>query len=116
MDDALAPRFPQAAADIRPAFRLPHRDARLARQQGDRACNRRTDISAGWRWPLCFWSFVAQACAETIAETASKWGLIGPWSLDCSLPPDRDKGTVLAYETTSEDGVVHRRNFGGTTD
>ena len=58
----------------------------------------------------------AQASAETIAETASKWGLIGPWSLDCSLPPDRDKGTVLAYETTSDNGVVHRRNFGDTTD
>lgn len=61
-------------------------------------------------------TLVAQASAETVAETVSKWGLIGPWSLDCSLPPDRDKGTVLAYETTSDNGVVHRRNFGDTTD
>ena len=53
---------------------------------------------------------------DPIAETVRKWGLLGPWSLDCSLPPDRDKGTVLAYETTSDNGVVHRRNFGDTTD
>jgi hypothetical protein len=61
-------------------------------------------------------TLVSQASAETVAETVSKWGLIGPWSLDCSLPPDRDKGTVLAYETTSDNGVVHRRNFGDTMD
>jgi hypothetical protein len=56
------------------------------------------------------------ASAETVAETARKWGLIGPWSLDCSLPPDRNKGSVLAYEVAPGDRVVHRRNFGGTTD
>jgi hypothetical protein len=54
--------------------------------------------------------------AETVAETTRKWGLIGPWSLDCSLAPDRNKGTVLAYEIASGDRVVHRRNFGDTTD
>ena len=57
-----------------------------------------------------------EAPAETVAETARKWGLIGPWSLDCSLAPDRNKGTVLAYEIASGDRVVHRRNFGDTTD
>ena len=57
-----------------------------------------------------------QAAAETVAETARKWGLIGPWSLDCSLPPDRDRGTVLDYEITPGDRVVYRRNFGDTTD
>jgi len=56
------------------------------------------------------------ASAETIAEIASKWGLIGTWSLDCSLPPDRGQGTVLAYATTPDGGVVHRRNFGDATD
>lgn len=25
------------------------------------------------------------ASAETVVQTAQKWGLIGPWSLDCSL-------------------------------
>jgi len=56
------------------------------------------------------------ASAETVAQTARQWGLIGPWSLDCSLPPDRNKGTVLAYEIAPCDRVVHRRNFGDTTD
>ena len=56
------------------------------------------------------------APAETAAQTARKWGLIGPWSLDCSLPPDRNKGTVLAYEIAPGDRVVHRRNFGDTKD
>jgi hypothetical protein len=56
------------------------------------------------------------APAATIAETARKWGLIGPWSLDCSLPPNSDKGSVLAYEIAGDDRVVHRRNFGDTTD
>jgi hypothetical protein len=56
------------------------------------------------------------ASAETVAQTARKWGLIGPWSLDCSLPPDRGKGTVLAYEIAPNGNVVHRRNFGDTTD
>ena len=56
------------------------------------------------------------ASAETVAQTARKWGLIGPWSLDCSLKPDRNKGTVLAYEIAGDDRVVHRRNFGDTTD
>jgi hypothetical protein len=56
------------------------------------------------------------ASAETVAETARKWGLIGPWSLDCSLAPDRNEGAVLAYEIASGDRVMHRRNFGDGTD
>jgi hypothetical protein len=56
------------------------------------------------------------ASAETVAETARAWGLIGAWSLDCSVAPDRGEGAVLAYEIASGDRVVHRRNFGATTD
>ncbi len=56
------------------------------------------------------------APAETVAQTARQWGLIGPWSLDCSLAPGRSKGTVLAYEIASDDRVVHRRNFGDSKD
>jgi len=56
------------------------------------------------------------ASAETVAETARAWGLIGAWSLDCSAAPDRGGGAVLAYEIASGDRVVHRRNFGATTD
>jgi hypothetical protein len=42
--------------------------------------------------------------------------LIGAWSLDCSLPRDRSKGTVLAYEIASDGKLVHRRTFGDSTD
>ena len=56
------------------------------------------------------------ASAETVARTARQWGLIRPWSLDCSLPPDRNSGTVLAYEIAPDDRVVHRRDFGDATD
>jgi hypothetical protein len=56
------------------------------------------------------------ARAETVAETVRQWGLIGSWSLDCSAPPDRGKGAVLAYEIASGDRVVHRRDFGDATD
>jgi hypothetical protein len=56
------------------------------------------------------------ASAGTVTETASKWGLIGPWSLDCSLPPNRDRGTVLTYVIVRGDRLVHRRNFGDDKD
>ena len=56
------------------------------------------------------------ASADTVAQTVQIWGLIGPWSLDCSLKPDRDSGTVLDYEIVGENRVVHRRDFGGSTD
>jgi hypothetical protein len=56
------------------------------------------------------------AAAETVAETARKWGLIGPWAQDCSVPADRDKGTVLAYEVEPGGRVVHRRDFGDVKD
>jgi hypothetical protein len=54
--------------------------------------------------------------AETVAETASRWGLIGPWSLDCSLAPDRDKGAVLDYAIAPDGRLVHRRDFGDGID
>jgi hypothetical protein len=56
------------------------------------------------------------ASAETAAETVHKWGLIGPWSRDCSLPPDRNVDALLAYEIVRDGRVVFRRNFGNTTD
>jgi hypothetical protein len=60
--------------------------------------------------------FALNAAAETVAETAGAWGLIGSWSLDCSAAPDRGKGAVLAYEIAPGDRVVHRRDFGDTSD
>ena len=65
---------------------------------------------------LCLLTLAHDASAETVAQTARTWGLLGSWSLDCSLKPDRNKGTVLAYEIAGGDRVVHRRNFGDTTD
>jgi hypothetical protein len=56
------------------------------------------------------------ASADTVAQTVQKWGLIGPWSPDCSLELDRDRGTVLDYEIAGNDRVVHWRDFGGTSD
>ena len=63
-----------------------------------------------------FLTLAFQASAGTITETASKWGLIGPWSLDCSLPPDRGRGTVLSYVIVRGDRLMHRRNFGDDKD
>jgi hypothetical protein len=56
------------------------------------------------------------ASAETAAETVHKWGLIGPWSLDCSVPPDRQSGALLAYEIVGDGRVVFRRDFGDNAD
>jgi hypothetical protein len=59
---------------------------------------------------------VGNASAETVAQTARNWGLIGSWSRDCSVKPGRDQAAMLAYEITGDGRVVHRRNFGDTTD
>jgi hypothetical protein len=61
-------------------------------------------------------TFSCGASADTVAQTVQKWGLIGPWSLDCSLKPDRNQGAVLDYEIVADNRVVHRRDFGETTD
>jgi hypothetical protein len=65
---------------------------------------------------LFFLTLGPDASAETVAQTARKWGLIGPWSRDCSLEPGKDKNAMLSYEIIGDDRVVHRRNFGDTTD
>lgn len=65
---------------------------------------------------ILFLTLAGTASAETAAETASKWGLIGRWSLDCGLPPDRDRGAVLAYEVAADGRLVYRRDFGDSTD
>jgi len=65
---------------------------------------------------ILFSTLAGTASAETAAETASKWGLIGRWSLDCGLPPDRDRGAVLAYEVGADGRLVYRRDFGDSTD
>ena len=65
---------------------------------------------------LCLLTPTLDAAAATVAETVGAWGLIGSWSLDCSAAPDRSRGAVLAYEIASGGRVIHRRDFGDTTD
>lgn len=59
---------------------------------------------------------VHHASGETAADTVHKWGLIGPWALDCSVPPDKRSATLLAYEIVSDGRIVLRRDFGDSTD
>jgi hypothetical protein len=65
---------------------------------------------------MLFSALAGTASAETAAETASKWGLIGRWSLDCGLPPDRNRGAVLAYEVGADGRLLYRRDFGDSAD
>jgi hypothetical protein len=65
---------------------------------------------------IVFAMWAGTAAAETAAETARRWGLIGRWSLDCALPPDHDRGAVLAYEIVDGGRLVYRRDFGDSTD
>ena len=59
---------------------------------------------------------VSPASAETVADTAKQWGLIGPWSLDCSLPPDHARGAVLSYDIAGGNRLMYRRDFGDAQD
>jgi hypothetical protein len=63
---------------------------------------------------LFFVVIASQALAESTAETASRWGLIGRWSVDCSLAPDADRGSVLSYEVAGDGRLILRRDFGST--
>ena len=60
--------------------------------------------------------FAINASAETVAQTARNWGLIGSWARDCSLKPGKNQAAMLAYEIVRDGRVVHRRDFGDTTD
>jgi hypothetical protein len=61
--------------------------------------------------------FASSAFADDpIAEVVRQFGLLGPWSIDCSLPPDHANGTVLTYEIGPDGSVVFRRDFGDAGD
>jgi hypothetical protein len=68
--------------------------------------------------PAMFFALMVplDAATATVAETVSQWGLIGPWSLDCMLAPDRDRGAVLEYAIAPDGRVLHRRDFGDGID
>jgi len=55
------------------------------------------------------------AVAQNLAETASKWGLIGTWALDCTKPASGSNGH-LTYAIRRAGQVSHERNFGDRQD
>ena len=61
--------------------------------------------------PLTF-----NASAESAAQAAREWGLIGSWALDCSVPPGQGQGTLLVYEVKPDGRLVHKRDFGDAKD
>jgi hypothetical protein len=70
-----------------------------------------------WITAALLWVAIAPAArAETLAATVERWGLLGSWSVDCTLPPDRDKGALLTYEINKDGRVMYRRNFGEAKD
>jgi hypothetical protein len=52
--------------------------------------------------------------AQTVADTASKWGLLGTWRLDCSTSPSRSDG-ALQYVVRGGK-LYHDREFGDARD
>jgi hypothetical protein len=52
--------------------------------------------------------------AQTTAQTASKWGLLGNWKLDCSAPASSSNGN-LAYAVRGGK-LFHDRDFGDRKD
>ena len=73
-------------------------------------------LSRGATAALVWAALAPSAGAEPLAADVIKWGLLGSWSVDCSLRPDRDKGAVLTYEVTQDGRVMYRRNFGDARD
>jgi hypothetical protein len=55
------------------------------------------------------------AAAQSVADVASRWGLIGTWSLDCSKPASGSNG-YLSYAVRAGGKVAHERNFGDRSD
>jgi len=51
----------------------------------------------------------AAAFAETDANLARQWGLLGTWSTDCSRPPT-ENDPYLIYQAAG-DKVLHRRDY-----
>jgi hypothetical protein len=60
-------------------------------------------------------TFALDAWAETAAQTAGKWGLIGSWAVDCSIPRD-NAHPLFSYEVTADDRMMLRRDFGTRKD
>ena len=55
------------------------------------------------------------ASAQTVADTVSRWGLLGTWAIDCSKPVSGGNG-YLSYVIRSPGKVSHERDFGDRQD
>ena len=74
------------------------------------------------RWALAVaWMLAAStlampnATASGAADAARKWGLIGAWAVDCSVPPDKASPLII-YAIGSGDRVLLRRDYGNRID
>jgi hypothetical protein len=65
---------------------------------------------------LCLLTLTLDASAATVADTVLAWGLIGPWSLDCSVAPGPGNSALTTYAIIPGDRVVYRRDFGDSAD
>ena len=54
----------------------------------------------------------ATANAQTVAETATKWGLVGTWQVDCSVPPT-EKSAAPVYSV--QGGKLFLGRYDGKT-
>jgi hypothetical protein len=54
------------------------------------------------------------AAAQSVADTATRWGLIGTWSVDCSKPASGSNGHLIYLVRAGK--VVHERDFGDRRD
>ena len=58
--------------------------------------------------------FAGPLLAQSMAEEAAGWGLLGTWALDCTVPASRSNA-YLSY-VREGDALIHRRDFGDTRD
>lgn len=54
------------------------------------------------------------ATAQSVADAATRWGLIGTWSLDCTKPASTTNGYLIYVVRAGK--VVHERDFGERRD
>ena len=54
--------------------------------------------------------------AASAAAVASDWNLLGSWALDCSLPPDHDRGARFIYRLADDGHLILARDFGDSSD
>lgn len=60
---------------------------------------------------LAGFSSASSVSAQTVAGTATKWGLVGVWQLDCKAPVSESNG-ALKYAVRGGK-LFHDRDFGG---